>query len=111
MTTHREHVSADRYVYDFGLCSTKRGFAQVDTGQDAWYFGTWANPFKLVIFCYTEGDCCTLVADTPDEFREELFKIKQWNQENGHGFGGIDPGFNEPLAERFRELGLGALLH
>ena len=39
MKITREFAPADRYVYDFGLCSYKNGCAQVDTAQDASYFG------------------------------------------------------------------------
>ena len=111
MKITREFASADRYVYDFGMCSTKKGFAQVDTGQDAWYYGTWANPFKLIIFSYCEGDCTTTEAKTGEEFTEELRRIKAWQDESGHGFKGIDPGFNEDLKQEFINLGLGDLLH
>ena len=38
MKITREFAPADRYVYDFGLCSYEKGWAQVDTAQDASYF-------------------------------------------------------------------------
>ena len=50
MKITREFGPGDRYVYDFGLCSYENGWAQVDTAQDASYFGTWANPTRLMIF-------------------------------------------------------------
>ena len=53
--TH-EFCPGDRYTYDFGLCSFENGWAQIDTAQDASYFGTWANPTRLMIFSYCEGD-------------------------------------------------------
>ena len=56
MKITREFCPGDRYVYDFGLCSYENGWAQVDTAQDASYFGTWANPTRLMIFSYCEGD-------------------------------------------------------
>ncbi len=40
MKITREFAPADRYTYDFGLCSYENGWAQVDTAQDASYFGT-----------------------------------------------------------------------
>ena len=54
-TTTREFASADRYRYDFGLCSYENGFSQVDTRQDAWYYGTWANPYKFIEMGSSEG--------------------------------------------------------
>lgn len=35
-----EVCSSDRYIYDFGLSSYKKGWAQVNAAQDACYFGT-----------------------------------------------------------------------
>ena len=40
--TH-EFCPRDCDVYEFGLCSYEKGWAQVDTAQDASYFGTWAT--------------------------------------------------------------------
>ena len=38
MKITREFCPADRYTYDFGLRSYEKGWAQVDTAQDASYF-------------------------------------------------------------------------
>ena len=65
MKITREFASADRYVYDFGFCSYEKCWAQVDTAQDASYFGTWANPARLVIFNYCEGDTTVKEAESP----------------------------------------------
>ena len=111
MKTIREFAPSDRYRYDFGLCSSKNGFAQVDTSQDASYFGTWANPDRLMIVCYCEGDVIIQTAENKSEFVNEIHNIKKWNTENGHRFIGIDPGFNEALAAKFCDLGLSDLLH
>ena len=105
-----EFLPADRYLYDFGLCSVKNGFAQVDTSQDASYFGTWANPFKFVIFNYCEGDCYTTKCDNEKEFVAEMKSIQIWNNEMGYSFG-IDPGFNISLKKAFEEIGLSDMLH
>ena len=111
MKTERLFESTDRYAFDFKLCTTGKGYAQVDTQQDAWYYGTWANPFKLKIVSYCEGDITIQTADNPEEFVEEMQKIKTWNQEQGWKFYGIDPGFNGDLEKRFIEIGLKELLH
>jgi hypothetical protein len=39
-----EFTPSDRYVYDFVLCTYDKGWAQIDTRQDASYYGTWTNP-------------------------------------------------------------------
>ncbi len=108
MKKYSEFSPANRYLYDFGLCSTKNGFAQVDTRQDASYFGNWANPFRLVIFSYVEGDCYTTDCDNLEEFSSELRKIKEFH---GEDFLGLDPGFNEDLKQGFIDAGLGDMLH
>lgn len=110
MQVIRDFAPADRYTYDFGVCSRDNGFAQVDTGQDAWYFGTWANPAKLVIVCYCEGDVTLQTAESEQEFAEELRRIQAWNIENGFSFG-IDPLLSDDLEQKFKDLGLGDLLH
>ena len=108
--TH-EFLPADRYAYDFGPCSIKNGFAQVDTEQDASYYGTWANAERLIIVAYVEGDVYTTKCDTPEEFSSELRAIKHWNEKNGWKFKGIDPGLGETIKQQFVGLGLGDLLH
>ena len=111
MKTIHDFQPSDRYTYDFGCCSVSKGFAQVDTSQDASYYGTWANPEKLQILCYCEGDVTLRTADSPEEFAEALLEMKAWNEESGHRFIGIDTGCNDALSERFRSIGLGEMLH
>jgi len=107
----REFCPGDRYVYDFGLCSYEKGWAQVDTAQDASYFGTWANPAKLLIFSYCEGDTTLKEAATLDEFAAELLDIDAWNQTHGYGPVRIDPGFDPVMKAAFEGLGLADMLH
>lgn len=109
----RDHwffANADRYALDSGACSHRKGFAQCDTGQDAWYFGTWANPEKLVVVEFIEGDLYKTTCDTPAEFVEKLRDIARWNRENGFKFA-IDTMCNDRITRRFVELGLGDLFH
>ena len=101
----------DRYQFDFQQCTTKKGYAQIDTSQDAWYFGTWTNPSRLTIVGYAEGDITIQIAESVTEYVQELRKIKSWNEENGHSFFGIDPGFNEDLKNTFDSLDVSDLLH
>ncbi len=110
-TTRDFEVDGSRYRYDFGACSYSKGFAQVDTGQDAYYFGTWCNPVTLQIVSYCEGDVTSQQAESVSEFTEELQRIKRWNEENGHAFLGIDPGLGDDMRRRFNELSLTDLLH
>ncbi len=101
----------DRYVFDFSLCTTGKGFAQLDTCQDAHYFGMWANPTKRQVVTYAEGDLTVKNADSDSEFVDEIRAIVIWHEENGLKFKGIDPGFNADLKASFIDLGLNDLLH
>lgn len=108
--THK-FMPSDRYVFDFELCTPNDGWAQVDTGQDASYYGTWTNPFDLRIISYVEGDVYENKAESVQEFVEEIKSIKDWNEEHGHGFKGIDAMCRDNIINRFKEIGLGGLLH
>jgi hypothetical protein len=103
--------TSDRYAFDFGICSSKRGFAQVDTSQDASYFGIWANPFNLTVVTFCEGDVTTQMTDSEAEFKAEMERIKAWYEGMGFEFLGVDPGFDSNMKARFQELGLGDMLH
>lgn len=46
----------DRYHFDFEQCTSKKGWQQYDTTQDAWYFGIWVNLKERKILTYAEGD-------------------------------------------------------
>jgi len=113
ITKTRNHIAVDRYAFDWGMCSMARGWAQIDTEQDASYFGTWANPFERKLFSYVEGDVCLTLCDTDQEFVNEILRIKAWHDETGWKFLGIDPGVNHdnPLGAAFKRMGLGQWLH
>lgn len=115
MNITRGHISASRYRFDSGACSASKGFAQIDTAQDASYFGTWANPFTFEIFCYCEGDTTLQKADSAEEFTQAIRELREWNLKGGWGFG-IDPGWPgtescRAIKEAFERLGLGEYLH
>jgi len=110
----RDFAPSNRYTYDFGMCSISKGFAQVDTSQDASYFGTWANPYTFTIVNYCEGDIYTDIADDCEEFVKAINDLKGWNEENGFHFKGIDPGIGkvgDKLKQRFVDIGLSRFLH
>lgn len=98
MNVVTEFAPANRYVYDFNLA---KDFAQVDTKQDASYFGIWCSPSRLKIITYCEGDVTVQTAENSDELLAELKRMDEV-------YGGItfDPGFNEELADDLRKLGL-----
>lgn len=111
MTILRDFAPADRYLYDFKLCTIAKGWAQIDTSQDASYFGQWVNPTKREIFCYCEGDLILTRCENDAELAGEIATMKAWNTEQGHRFLGIDPGFNTELKEALASAGLEEYLH
>lgn len=106
----RTFEPGERYTFDFDECHFKKGWAQIDTSQDAWYFGTWANPTELKITSYTEGDVCRTTCDTPEAFVAEIRRLAEWNTENGYGCA-IDGMCRPEIIEAFERFGLGDLLH
>jgi hypothetical protein len=101
----------NRYEFDFKRCTYANGWAQIDTGQDASYFGQWINPDKLVILSYCEGDITTTQYEDAAALVAAMTGMRLWNNHQGHRFGGIDPGFNAGLKEKFVQLGLSGFLH
>ena len=100
------HPNGSRYVLDFGPCSARNGFAQIDTDQDAWYFGTWANVEKRRFVQYAEGDLTILDFETVEELVKHLEDFSTWEH-----FRGVDPMGSTAVEDAFRELGLGNMLH
>lgn len=103
-------MNADRYQFDFGECSASNGFAQIDTTEDAWYYGTWANPYDFTFVSYAEGDLTRETAESVSEFVNRIRQFHQWALEM-QLWKGIDPGIDESAVARWNEIGLGDLLH
>tara|TARA_R100000458_G_C8221269_1_gene205554 strand:- start:150 stop:509 length:360 start_codon:yes stop_codon:yes gene_type:complete len=105
-----EESAENRYVFDFDLCSVKKGWAQVDTAQDASYFGTWAHPKQFKTVSFAEGDTCIKTADTAEEFKTLIDEMVKFYIEDG-SWKGIDPGLDEKNIQAWVDLGLASLLH
>lgn len=110
-TTRGFNGMTDRYHFDAGMCSSSNGFAQVDTRQDASYYGNWANPFTRTMVSYAEGDITVIECDNEDEFIAKVREDAQWHDQAGYGPMRIDPMGNEAIEQRFISLGLDDLLH
>ena len=110
ITKNRYFLQADRYRWDFKICNTSMGWAQLDTHQDASYFGTWAHPRSYKIVSYTEGDVVETKCDTVEEFCQEIQDIYDFNKEMG-GFMKIDPGLNPHMINRWIGIGLDKFFH
>jgi len=109
MKIKRSFRPCERYFFDFQACKVSDGWAQVDTAQDASYFGNWANPFTLETVCYAEGDICEKKCDTVEEFQIEIEDMCQFYTEDGSF--GIDPGLIEKNKKQWAIIGLQHMLH
>ena len=102
---------SDRYAFDTGPCSYANGFAQIDTKQDASYYGSWCSLSARTIVCFCEGDVTTTVCETDDEFIAQIREMARWNDEAEHGPMKIDAVFHNEMRQAFEQLGLADLLH
>jgi hypothetical protein len=111
ITRLRGHeIMSDRYKYDFRLCKFSEGWAQLDSRQDASYYGQWANPLTLRLQSYCEGDTNATVCDTEADFVTALSECINWNKEAGYWIG-IDAGKDGPIVEAFTRMGFAGELH
>lgn len=110
MKIDRYHRPGDRYEYDFNRCSYRSGWAQLDTSQDAWYYGNWVNPITLELMSYCEGDVTHIRCDDESDFKIALADTIRWQRDN-QSFKGIDPMCDEKLFAAFVRLGFDADLH
>ena len=108
MEISRSFNPCDRYVFDFQKCPVSKGWAQVDTYQDASYFGVWANPFTFETMTYAEGDICHVVCDGKSEFIDEINDMQSFYGDGGDF--GIDPGLLEKNIKRWEVLGFSHLI-
>ena len=110
-TTHSQAADGveARYHYDFGPHKYDKDWAQIDTTQDAGYFGQWAQPFERKIVCYAEGDLTTTECDNDEEFVAELSRIAEYYLEQ-NCWRAIDT-FNDRMTRRFLEAGARHLLY
>jgi hypothetical protein len=101
-------VMGDRYRYDFRLCRASDGWAQLDTRQDASYYGNWVNPGTFKLFSYCEGDTTLTECETEQEFINTLRACIAWHREREY-FIGIDAGGDTKT--HLERMGFGEELH
>lgn len=108
--TRSTDYMGDRYKYDFHYCYFKNGWAQLDTRQDASYYGNWINPLTRELFSYCEGDVTHIRCDDDADFAAEVLAFVNWHKEAGY-FIGIDGMCQPQIIEAFTGLGFRDLLH
>lgn len=100
----------DRYEYDFNTCNYKLGWAQLDTRQDASYYGNWINPLTLKLFSYCEGDTTLTECENEDDFIAQVRECVDWQKNAGY-FIGIDTMCDPAITEAFTRMGLADCFH
>lgn len=100
----------DRYSFDFKKCVPSDGWAQLDTKQDASYYGNWVNPLKLELLSYCEGDITHTQCETETEFVRTLTATIQWHAERAFN-PKIDGMCNTTIIEAFERLGFKECMH
>ena len=98
--------NGSRYDFDNGECAVSNGFAQVDTRQDAWYFGIWTSPSESKIVFYMEGDIYRDTYDTPEAYIKAIRELCNENYVIA-----IDAMLSESIKAEFAKLDLSDLLH
>ena len=98
--------SIDRYTFDFNMCRSSKGYAQLETSEDASYFGNWVNfrDYKIVSYC--EGDITIETCSNKEEFKKLLKKTVDFYKFNQENFKGIDLMDNKEIKEDFKKLNL-----
>ncbi len=109
-TTNGFQAMSDRYRFDFKLCTAAKGWAQLDTRQDAWYFSNWINPLTREFFSYCEGDLTHTECADDAEFTAHLRETLDWHRSRDYLLG-IDPMNNDEIKAAFERLGFGNELH
>ena len=105
MNTTKSFANCDRYIFDFNYCSFKKGYAQLDTTEDAPYYGNWVNFKSYEIISYIEGDIIIKKCDDEDEFKKELLNTVTWFK-NNDSYKGIDLMDSKEIKEDFKKLNL-----
>jgi hypothetical protein len=103
-------VMGDRYKFDFRLCTPSSGWAQLDTRQDAPYYGNWVNPLKRELVSYCEGDITHTLCDDDEDFKRTLRECIDWHRERQY-FIGIDPCGEDTIRSELIRFGFEADLH
>jgi hypothetical protein len=109
-STSANDFMGDRYKYDFSICTLDKGWAQLDTRQDASYYGNWINPLTFELFSYCEGDITHIQCNDEGDFYSTVVRFCNWHKDHGY-FIGIDGMCNQQIIDAFTQMGLGDLLH
>jgi hypothetical protein len=68
-------MDGERYPVDF---EGGRDWYQIDSPQDAPYYGQWTNPVTLQQLEYAEGDITLLQCETVEQYKAEMQRRQQF---------------------------------
>jgi hypothetical protein len=103
-------MNIDRYTFDFEVCTSAKGWAQLDTRQDASYYGNWVNPTTFETMSYCEGDIIYTQYENEAEFIAGLTETLNWHSERDYG-PKIDGMCNDEIIAALTRLGFAEYLH
>lgn len=100
--------------YDFDNTLLSKGYYQIDTSEDASYYGNWINPIERKRVAFAEGDLREIQYDNDEEMIQDLKEMDAWEKEHSGSKGiKIDLGWHvdEKATKLFEKLELSYLLH
>ena len=110
MIISESHEPGNRYRFDFGECGVTGGWCQIDTSNDASYWGNWIHPEHNLVVHFAEGDTTRVTCESDQELIEYLRDWLIWADESGLA-PQIDC-FSFPInVRRLVSLGFGDYLH
>lgn len=84
MIKEQSFEPSSRYDFDFDECNYKKGWCQIDTTEDAPYYGNWFNAKELKATHYCEGDVTRVTCETEDELAEYIADWIKWSYDIGY---------------------------
>ena len=105
---HPEEYAQDRYAFDFALMPTRQ-WAQIDTTEDASYYGIWTCPAQRRIISFAEGDITDTRCTSDPEYLAELEKHYQFHRRQS-SWKGIDAPYPE-VEKGLKAVGAGYMLY
>jgi len=85
------YIHGDRYQFDFDDAFRGQGWQQLDTVDDASYFGIWTHRDRLQVLTFAEGDVTLITAPTAEAYNLEVQAIFAFH-DVAPGYSMVDPG-------------------
>lgn len=106
----RHFLPTDRYDVERRL-GLANGWLQIDTPQDAPYFGQWTNPTTREIYSYTEGDHARVTCQNDLAYAHQIVQGAEWSLKHCGKKALVDSNGHMDVIARFTALGLQEFIH